>query len=325
MNRTEVILEARNLHKAYGRCGFFQKTGKRCAVGGVSFALHQGETLGLVGESGCGKSTLARLLVRLEDPDCGRILFESDDITHWQGERLRKWRKSAQMIFQDAFSSLHPRMRVNEIIQDPIRNFEGARGTKADDRVDGLLEMVGLDRAVRFRFAHEFSGGQRQRIAIARGLALEPRLLICDECTANLDVSIQAQILHLIRSLKERLGLSLIFISHDLAVVQYISDRVAVMYLGRLVEMLKADTLVKEATHPYTRLLLSAVVMPDPLQKNLGRVFEREAAAGRTDFFTGCGFFGRCPVALERCRKEAPPEIEISPGHIVVCHRPELD
>jgi oligopeptide transport system ATP-binding protein len=315
------LMRVRNLHKYYD-AGFIFKRGRQRigAVKDVSFDLRSNECLGLVGESGCGKSSLARLLVRLEKPDQGRILFRGADITTWGGERLRRWRRNVQIIFQDAFASLNPRMRVEEIIGDPLRNYATQNPARTLARVDELLNRVGLDPACRFRYPHEFSGGQRQRIAIARALALAPQLLICDECVANLDVSIQAQILHLIRSLKATFKLSLLFISHDLAVVKYISDRVAVMYLGKIVEILESGSLVEEALHPYTRFLLSAVPVPDPNRKIIaGRLLKGELP-NPANPPTGCGFHPRCPSAKAHCGQREPQLRQLSPNHWVACH-----
>lgn len=322
MKQLVPLLECRNLYKHYSAGRGFGR-GKReqiRAVDGVSFQLMEGETLGLVGESGCGKSTLARLLVRLENPGGGRIIFAGEDITAWQGEKLRRWRRNAQIIFQDAFASLNPRLPVEEIIIDPLKNYDQPGKKDLRRRVDGLLELVGLDPAVRLRYPHEFSGGQRQRIAIARALVLEPRLIICDECVANLDVSIQAQILNLIKYLKEKLGLALLFISHDLAAVKYISDRVAVMYLGNIVEVLESGTLVEQAVHPYTRLLLSAVPLPDPAKKNIGLALLQGEPPNPANPPPGCCFHPRCPQARDKCSREAPAIKEISKNHWVVCH-----
>lgn len=301
--------------------GFKQRRRKLRAVDGVSFDLKKGETLGLVGESGCGKSTLGRMLVRLEKSDQGKIIYEGNDVTAWQGEKLRQWRRNVQMIFQDAFASLNPRLSVEEIIRDPLRNYERLGARELAGRVEELLEMVGLEPRARFRYPHEFSGGQRQRIAIARALALGPRLLVCDECVASLDVSIQAQILQLIPSLKERLGLSLLFISHDLAVINYISDRVAVMYLGKIVEILEAGSLIEAAWHPYTQALFSAVPLPDPAQRNAAQLLLRGEPPNPLNRPAGCSFHPRCPQVMERCRQAEPEVREISPKHWVACHR----
>lgn len=322
MKQPAPLLECRDLYKHYpaGR-GVGRDNGERIrAVDGVSFQLTAGETLGLVGESGCGKSTLARLLVRLENPGGGEIIFAGEDITAWRGEKLRLWRRNTQIIFQDAFASLNPRLPAGEIIIDPLRNYDRPGKKDLRRRVKELLKMVGLDPAVRARYPHEFSGGQRQRIAIARALALAPRLLICDECVANLDVSIQAQILNLIKQLKEKLGVALLFISHDLAAVKYISDRVAVMYLGNLVEVLEAGALVERAVHPYTRFLLSAVPLPDPAQKNIGSVLLQGEPANPANPPSGCRFHPRCPRALDICSRETPMLREISKNHRVACH-----
>jgi oligopeptide/dipeptide ABC transporter ATP-binding protein len=322
MKQPPPLLEVRNLYKYYAASGGLseKKRTKLRAVDGVSFNLREGESLGLVGESGCGKSTLARLLVRLENPDRGQLIYEGKDVADWRGEELRSWRRNVQIIFQDAFASLNPRMRVEEIICDPLRNYDRKRSKNFSPRVDALLEMVGLDPETRFRYPHEFSGGQRQRIAIARALALEPRLLVCDECVANLDVSIQAQILQLIQSLKERLGLSLLFISHDLAVVKYISDRVAVMYLGRIVEALDSGTLVEKALHPYTRFLLSAVPLPDPAQKSAGQLLLQGEPPNPVNPPGGCRFHPRCPRAAGVCVKEEPELLPVDAGHMLACH-----
>ncbi|AFQ42604.1 ABC transporter ATP-binding protein [Desulfosporosinus meridiei] len=322
MKQALPLLEVLNLAKYYEEegGGFKQRRKKLRALDGVSFDLKQGETLGLVGESGCGKSTLGRLLVRLEKSDQGQILYEGTDVTAWQGEKLRQWRRNVQMIFQDAFASLNPRLSVEEIIRDPLRNYEGLGAREMVGRVEELLEMVGLEPSARFRYPLEFSGGQRQRIAIARALALGPRLLVCDECVASLDVSIQAQILQLIQSLKEKLGLSLLFISHDLAVINYISDRVAVMYLGKIVEILESGTLVEEARHPYTQALFAAVPLPDPAQKSVVPLLLQGEPPNLINPPSGCSFHPRCPQAMDKCRQEEPAVREISPKHWVACH-----
>lgn len=320
MKNARALLKVRNLFKYYHEGGTLGKNRRIQAVDGISFDLFEGECLGVVGESGCGKSTLSRLLIRLENSDRGEIIYSGEDAAALRGEELRNWRRNVQMIFQDAFASLNPRMRVEEIVSDPLRNFSREKIGDIFRRVDELLEMVGLDPKVRLRYPHEFSGGQRQRIAIARALVLEPRLLICDECVANLDVSVQAQILHLIQSLKESLGLSLIFISHDLSVVRYISDRIGVMYLGRMVEVLEADTLVEEALHPYTRFLLSSVPVPDPSRKSSGQALLQGEPPNPVNPPSGCRFHPRCPEALEKCRREEPLAKQISGSHQVVCH-----
>lgn len=322
MNRSRPLLEVLNLAKYYeGGKGFRQRKKKLRALDGVSLQLQPGETLGVVGESGCGKSTLGRLLVRLEKADRGQILYEGEDIAAWQGEELRRWRQNVQMVFQDAFASLNPRLTAAEIIQDPLRNYPGPGVRELDRRVQELLDMVGLEDGAGCRYPHEFSGGQRQRIAIARALALQPRLLVCDECVASLDVSIQAQILQLIQSLKERLGLSLLFISHDLAVINYISDRVAVMYLGKIAEILEAGACLTEARHPYTRLLFSAVPRPDPEGRSLTRQLLRGEPPNPADRPGGCSFHPRCPQALPQCRQAEPVLRELSPQHWLACHR----
>lgn len=316
------LLEVQNICKYYSGNGGFRKGVKSIlhAVNGVSFAIQEGESLGLVGESGCGKSTLARLLVQIEKPSQGTLLFSGTDITHWKGEQLRKWRRNVQIVFQDAFSSLNPRMEIAEIIMDPLRNYKSLGEKDILRGVDRLLEMVGLETSLKSRYPHELSGGQRQRAAIARALALEPKLVIFDESIASLDVSIQAQILNLIKSLRETLGISMIFISHDLAAVKYVSNKVAVMYLGKIVEILESRTLLKEAAHPYTRFLLSSVPLPDPSKKSLEESIIQGEPPNPIDPPSGCCFHPRCPHSKEKCRQDQPIIHKIAKQHWLACH-----
>lgn len=312
------LLEVRNVKK-YFPSGWRRPPVK--AVDGVSFDVFPGETLGLVGESGCGKSTLARLIVRLLTPSEGYIRFDGQDVVTARGHRLRQLRRNMQMIFQDPYSSLNPRLTVRDIIAEPLVVHGMARGALLDRRVCELLEVVGLRADHSRRYPHEFSGGQRQRIVIARALALEPRLLVCDEPVSALDVSIQAQILNLLQDLQDRLGLTYIFIAHDLAVVQNISDRVGVMYLGQLVELASADELFEKPLHPYTQALISAVPVPDPnAAAHRERIVLRGELPSPANPPAGCRFHTRCPLAMERCRVEVPAWREVLPGHWVACH-----
>jgi len=293
------------------------------AVEDVSFRVEQGETLGLVGESGCGKSTLCRTILRLEDPTGGRVVFEGRDITDLPRRQLRSLRSEAQMIFQDPYASLNPRKRVGQIIGDPMRLHGVAAGAERRRAIQRLLERVGLSPEHFNRFPHEFSGGQRQRIGIARALALEPKLIVADEPVSALDVSIQAQIINLLKDLQSEMGLTYIFVAHDLGVVRHVSDRIAVMYLGKVVEVSPAEELYTKPIHPYAVALLSAIPIPDP-RENAAReplVLEGDVPSP-IDPPPACRFHTRCPRATEVCRRVEPPLVDYGNGHLAACHHP---
>ncbi|MDH7578665.1 MAG: ATP-binding cassette domain-containing protein [Bacillota bacterium] len=316
------LLEVRDLIKHYPAGGdFFRTTRERIrAVDGVSLSLSKGETLGLVGESGCGKSTLGKLILRLEEPTAGKIFYNSQEITSLSGENLRELRCKIQIIFQDPYSSLNPRQTVGSIIGEPLANFKVGAKEAQRQRVSELLETVGLNPEHISRYPHEFSGGQLQRINIARALALRPELIVCDEPVSSLDVSIRVQILNLLRELKRRFGLSYIFISHDLAAVSYLADRIAVMYLGKIVEVLPTGDLVSGACHPYTRALLAAVPVADPRQRYNRQVVIQGEPPNPASPPPGCRFHPRCPDARDVCRQDEPVLKEVGEEHLVRCH-----
>ncbi|MDI1266162.1 MAG: dipeptide ABC transporter ATP-binding protein [bacterium] len=290
------------------------------AVDGVSFTVEAGKTLALVGESGCGKSTVSRLVLRLIEPDAGTVRFEGRDLGALDDKQLRAFRRDAQIIFQDPYASLNPRMTVSQILTEPLALHDLVPASRRRERVGELLRLVGLEPRFARRYPHEFSGGQRQRIAIARALAVEPKLIICDEPVSALDVSIRSQILNLLRDLQDRLGLAYIFVSHDLAVVKHIADRVAVMNLGVIVEMADADALFAAPRHPYSRALLSAIPVPKPQAKRSRIVLEGEMPSALNPP-SGCRFHPRCPHVIARCRTEVPALLADGSGHATACHR----
>jgi peptide/nickel transport system ATP-binding protein len=291
------------------------------AVDGVSMSIQRGETLGLVGESGCGKSTVGRAILRLYEPTSGRIVFDGQDVTHVSESGMRALRRRMQMIFQDPFASLNPRHSVGRLIGEPMKVHRVARGAEHSQRVSELLEVVGLPRDAANRYPHEFSGGQRQRIGLARALALNPDFIVCDEPVSALDVSIQAQIVNLLEELQDQLGLTYLFIAHDLAVVRHISDRIAVMYLGKIVEVAPADDLYENPLHPYAISLLSAIPIPDPeVERRRSSVLLQGDLPSPANPPAACRFHTRCPFVQEtRCRDEEPPLRELD-GHLVACH-----
>ena len=290
------------------------------AVDGVSFTVNPGETLALVGESGCGKSTTARLALRLIEPTAGAIRFEGADITTLEGAALRTLRRRMQIVFQDPYASLNPRMTVGQILEEPlILHALGAPAARRA-RVEELLGVVGLAPYHARRYPHEFSGGQRQRIGIARALAVEPALIVCDEPVSALDVSIQAQVINLLRDLQRRMGMAYLFIAHDLAVVKHVADRVAVMYLGRIMEIAPKEALFANPRHPYTRTLLAAIPRPDPRHARVRQIAGGDIP-GPLGAPGGCPFHTRCSHVIERCRVETPEPLARAAGHLVACHR----
>jgi oligopeptide/dipeptide ABC transporter ATP-binding protein len=290
------------------------------AVDGVSFDIKRGETLGLVGESGCGKSTTGRTILQLYRPTSGSVHFENVDLVHLKGEELRKTRRKMQMIFQDPYASLNPRMTVADIVGEPLVVHDVAKGKEIQDRVQHLLEIVNLNPSFSSRYPHEFSGGQRQRIGIARALALQPSFIICDEPISALDVSIQAQVVNLLEELQEQFNLTYLFIAHDLSMVKHISDRVAVMYLGVIVELATRDELYSKPLHPYTQALLSAVPIPDPIaDAKRQRTILQGDVPSPANPPSGCRFRTRCPIAEAVCAESRPEFREIKPGHFVAC------
>ncbi|WP_285850897.1 MULTISPECIES: ABC transporter ATP-binding protein [Bacillaceae] len=319
--KSENLLEIKNLKTYYPvKGGFLKRTiGNVKAVDNISFEIKKGETLGLVGESGCGKSTAGRTILRLLKPTEGQILFNGKDITKVSGKSLREIRKDMQMVFQDPYASLNPMQMVGDIIAEPIYNFSKKSKDVLKQEVMDLLNKVGLSPDAYYKYAHEFSGGQRQRIGIARALALKPKLIIADEPVSALDVSVQSQVLNLLKDLQEEFNLTFLFIAHDLSVVKHMSDRIGVMYLGNMVEVADKEDLYAVPLHPYTQALISAIPSPDPRVKK-ERIILKGDVPSPINPPTGCRFHPRCPMAMEQCSKILPVLKEVKPSHRVACH-----
>ncbi|GGB39205.1 ABC transporter ATP-binding protein [Lentibacillus populi] len=315
------ILTVKDLKKHYPvKSNFLNKDKKVVkAVDGINLAIKKGETLGLVGESGCGKSTFGRTILRLIESTSGSVLYNGNNILSYNNKEVRSLRSEMQIIFQDAGASLNPRMTLGEIIRTPLEIFRLAKGTEVEERVIELLNLVGLNESYIHRFPHELSGGQKQRVGIARALAVNPKFLVCDEPVSALDVSVQSQILNLMKKLKETLNLTYLFISHDLSVVNHICDRVAVMYLGKIVEIAHRDKLFNNPSHPYTKALLSAIPIPDPTI-NRERIVLEGDVPNPTDPPKGCRFYNRCQYRMEKCASIYPSIDKIDDNHFVACH-----
>ncbi|MBE6024758.1 MAG: ATP-binding cassette domain-containing protein [Cellulosilyticum sp.] len=312
----EILLKVEQVKKYFNVGG-----GTLKAVDGISFELGKGKTLGLVGESGCGKSTAGRTVLRLYEPTEGKVIFKGQDIYSLPKKNLKEIRKQMQIIFQDPYASLDPRMTIEDIIGEPLDIHGLAKGEKRHQRIKELLELVGLNEEHASRFPHEFSGGQRQRIGIARALAIEPEFIVCDEPISALDVSIQAQVVNLLKDLQDKLGLTYLFIAHDLSMVRYISDSILVMYLGQMMEMADSDTLNEHPLHPYTQFLLSAVPIPDPnIEKKRERMQIQGEIPSPIDPPNLCPFCTRCPKVTEECKKQRPRWKEVERGHFVACY-----
>ena len=316
-----ALLQVRDLRKYYpvlkGLLG--RAVAKVHAVDGISFSIAESETLGLVGESGCGKSTAGKTILRLVDPTAGTIEWRGQRIEALGRAAMRPFRRELQAVFQDPYSSLNPRLRAADIVAESLRNYEPLGAAAVRERVAWLFEKVGLRPDQMIKFPHEFSGGQRQRLGIARALAVRPKLIVCDEPVSALDVSVQAQVINLLEDLQAEFGVSYLFVAHDLAVVEHISHRVAVMYLGKIVELTDKKTLFRDPQHPYTEALLSAVPVPDPRAKKKRIILQGDVPSPITPP-PGCRFHTRCPYAEERCRREEPAMKEVRPGHFVACH-----
>lgn len=318
---SDTILVCENLTKHYPlkTSGFSRRHGVVRAVDGVSLEVQRVEIFGLVGESGCGKSTLGRVLLRLEEPTSGQVFFEGEDLNSFEGDRLKQFRREATIIYQDPYSALDPRQKIGRLIEEPLVIHRMGDARERRERVDSLLKVVGLLPEHAQRYPHEFSGGQRQRIVIARALALQPRLIVADEPVSALDVSIQAQVINLLKELQAQFGLTYLFISHDLSVVEYIADRVGVMYLGKIVELAPKRDFYNRPLHPYSLALLSAAPVPDPtFQKR--RIILKGDVPSPVDPPSGCPFHPRCPERQSMCSNEVPVLKELSPGHWVSCH-----
>lgn len=322
IHKEEVILEVKSLKKYYYlENSFFSKRKSVVkAVDKVSFLIKKGETLGLVGESGCGKTTLARSVLRLIEPTKGDIYFNGRNILEYNNSEMRKLRREMQIIFQDPFNSLNPRMRIEKIIGEPFEVFNIVKGQEKTERILELLKVVGLDPIYHRRYPHEFSGGQRQRVMIAKAIALNPKMIVCDEPVSALDVSVQAQILNLLMDLQDRLGITYLFIAHNMAVIKHISNRIGVMYLGHLVELAKKEDLFKHNLHPYTQALMKSVPKPNPRLKKIDLPVLQGDVPNPIDIPSGCCFHTRCPMATSRCKEVAPKLKEVSKEHFVACH-----
>jgi oligopeptide transport system ATP-binding protein len=322
--KSEILVKVENLKKYFPITrGVFQRhVGDIKAVDGVSFFVRQSETLGLVGESGCGKTTTGRTILQLYRPTEGQVYFEGRDLSVTKGEQLRHMRRQMQMIFQDPYASLNPRMTIGSIIGEPLEVHNIAKGKEKRERVQELLRVVGLNPYFVNRYPHEFSGGQRQRVGVARALALNPSFIVCDEPVSSVDVSIQAQIVNLLEDLQAQFNMAYLFIAHDLSMVRHISNRVAVMYLGKIVELTGRDELYNNPLHPYTQALLSAVPIPDPVvEERRQRIILEGDVPSPANPPEGCNFSTRCPVVMDVCHKEDPEFKEVSWEHWVACHR----
>jgi oligopeptide transport system ATP-binding protein len=322
-DQRSVLVRVRNLKKYYPiKRGLFQTTtGHIKAVDDISFEVHKGETLGLVGESGCGKTTTARVVLQIQRPSGGSVELEGRDLASLHGEELRRLRPHMQMVFQNPYSSLNPRMTIGQALTEPMAVHGIASGKEAQDRASSLLELVGLNPYFANRFPSEFSGGQRQRIGIARALSVNPSFVICDEPISSLDVSIQSQVVNLLKRLQSELGLTYLFISHDLSMVRYISDRMAVMYLGKIVETGRSEDVTGRPLHPYTQALWSAAPIPDPeLEEQRERILLEGDVPSPANPPAGCHFCTRCPRVMELCRTTPPALRELEPGHWAACH-----